>query len=194
MARTKEGNRILTLNFSDTSEKPVETESKKSAEPKKKRERPGGIEATRKAAAKQSKTLSEKLSPQERKFCREYVKTSRAGQSVMKAGYNVSNLNSAGTYASHLLQKDKIKKEISRLQESEEREAIASAQEVMQMLTDVARGKIKDQFGLETSVDTRLKAMTELAKRTIDLENKLKEAQAGGDNTITIKLDWQKPE
>lgn len=190
MARTKEGNRILTLNFSDTSEKPVETESKKSAEPKKKHERPEGAEAT----AKRSKTLSERLSPQEKKFCREYVKTSRAAQSVMNAGYNVSNLNSAGVYASHLLGKDKIQKEIRRLEAPEEREAIASAQEVMQMLTDVARGKIKDQFGLETSVDTRLKAMTELAKRTIDLENKLKEAQAGGDNTITIKLDWQKPE
>lgn len=170
----KKSDRVLLFDFAD---KPVEP-----VKPKYDR-----TEATRKA----SKTRMEKLSPQEKKFCREYVKTGKAAQSVIDAGYNVSNLGSAGVYASHLLSKDKIKAEINRLQAPEEHEAIATAREVMEFLTRMMNGQEKDQFGLETSAADRLKAAVELAKRTVDLDNKVKMAQQGvPDNTMTIKLDW----
>ena len=172
----EENNRILHLNLKGVStEEPVKKKRFRSPE----------------ATAKRVKTQTERLTPRERKFCREYVKTGKAGQSVMNAGYNASNLNSAGVQASDLLKKPKIQAEIRRLESPEERDTIATAQEVMEMLTAMARGDTKDQFGLETSADTRLKALTELAKRTVDLENKLKAAQAGEDNTIKIKIDWQ---
>ena len=183
MARIRideENSRKLHFNFKDVPiEEPVVPVKK---------ERIGGAEAT----AKKIKTQAERLTPREKKFCREYVKSGKAGQSVMRAGYNVSNLGSAGAQASVLLKTPKIQAEINRLQAPEEAEAIATAQEVMEMFTRIARGQDKDQFGLELSADTRLRALQELAKRTIDLENKLKTAQAGGDNTLTIKLDWEK--
>lgn len=131
----------------------------------------------------------EKLTPYERKFCQEYVKTNNGAQAVMTAGYNVSNTQSASVYAAHLLNKVKIQKEIQRLMEAGRTDAIATSAEVMTMLTRIARGEDKDQFGLEISASDRIKAMVELAKRTVDIDNKIK-AQQSGDNAITIKLDW----
>lgn len=141
------------------------------------------------ATAKRVKTRTERLTPRERRFCQLYVETNKAAQSVVDAGYNVSNLNSAGTLASDLLRKPTIQQEIQRLQQPGEDKAIATAQEVMQRLTAIARGEDKDQFGLDISASDRLKALVELAKRTIDIEQRI----AGKpDATVEIKLDWDR--
>lgn len=109
----------------------------------------------------------------------------------MDAGYNVSNLGVAGNIGSDLLKKPKVRNEIARLQQEGDRESIATATQVMEFFTRIMNGEEKDQFGLEISAADRLKAAMELAKRTVDLDNKIKLAQQGaGDNTITIKLDW----
>lgn len=42
---------------------------------------------------------------------------------------------------------------------------IADADEVLQYLSDVMRGKVKDQFGLDASLQDRTKAAQELMKR-----------------------------
>ena len=49
------------------------------------------------------------------------------------------------------------------------------------------RGEIKDQFGLDASLNDRTKAAQELAKRTVDVENRIKGVP---DTQISIKLDW----
>ena len=51
------------------------------------------------------------------------------------------------------------------------------------------RGEIKDQFGLEAPLSERTRAAQEIAKRTIDIENKLNGKE---DNEIRITLDWAK--
>jgi phage terminase small subunit len=84
----------------------------------------------------------------------------------------------------------KIQKEIKRLTDIEEKQGIADAMEVMQFFTDIMRGKVKDQFGLEASLAERAKAAQEVAKRTIDIDNRIRATQSG-ENTITIKLDWE---
>ena len=58
----------------------------------------------------------------------------------------------------------------------------------MEYLTKVMRGELKDQFGLEASLSERTKAAQELAKRTIDIENKLKTSNKTGDKEIKITL------
>lgn len=144
-------------------------------------------EARSKAAANHK----DHLTPMEKKFCEEYVRTSRGGASVLAAGYNVANLQTASVQATALLKRPKIQKEIARLQRPSERATIATATQVMEFFTRMMNGEEKDQFGLELSANDRLKAAMELAKRTIDLENKVKMAQEGvSDNTITIKVDW----
>lgn len=142
-----------------------------------------------KATQKASKTQKERLTPLEKKFCQRYVETNKAAQSVVDAGYNVSNLNSAGVYASDLLSRSKIQREIQRLLQSAEDKSVATAQEVMQRLTAIARGEDKDQFGLEISASDRLKALVELAKRTIDIEQR---TAGKPDATVEIKLDWKR--
>ena len=143
----------------------------------------------RQATEKGAKTKQEKLTAREKRFCQLYVETNNGSQSVINAGYNVSNLGSAGVYAAHLLGKEKVQQEIQRLMQPGEDKAIATAQEVMQRLTAIARGEDKDQFGLDISASDRLKALVELAKRTIDIEQRI----AGKpDATVEIKLDWDR--
>ena len=58
-----------------------------------------------------------------------------------------------------------------------DKERIASADEVMQFYSDVIRGKIKDQFGLDASLNDRIKAADSLMKRYNIAEDKLRATQ-----------------
>ena len=130
-----------------------------------------------------------KLTIKEKAFCREYAKSGNGTQAVYKAGYKYKNDNTAGNAACLLLKKPKIQSEIKRLTEQKEKKSIMSAQEVMEMFTKIANGEIKDQFGLDASLNDRIKALQELAKRTIDIENRIKGTP---DGVINIKLDWKR--
>ena len=67
--------------------------------------------------------------------------------------------------------------------------SIATATEVMEYFTQVMKGEILDQFGLEAPLSERTRAAVELAKRTVDLDNRI----AGKpDAKLEIKLDWGK--
>lgn len=79
--------------------------------------------------------------------------------------------------------------EIKRRTYQMKRKSVASSEEVMKYFTDVMRGEIKDQFGLEAPLSERTRAAQEIAKRTIDIENKLNNKE---DNVIKIELDWAK--
>lgn len=83
-----------------------------------------------------------------------------------------------------------IKKEITRvITEELKPETVATAEEVMTYFTAVMRGEVKDQFGLEAPLSERTRAAQELAKRTIDIENR----KAGNpDQAIEITLDWSR--
>ena len=75
-----------------------------------------------------------------------------------------------------------------RLEQLEEAKT-ASAKEILEFYTRVMRGEETDQFGLETPISERLKAANELAKRKIDIPNRIagKESNA----TVTISLNWE---
>lgn len=73
--------------------------------------------------------------------------------------------------------------------EEARKETQATANEVMEYFTKVMRGEEKDQFGLEAPLSERTKAAQELAKRTIDIENR---ASGKADERIEIKLDWSR--
>lgn len=126
-----------------------------------------------------------KLTVLEAKFIDIYVETGNQRQSVIDAGYHSA---SPGQYAQVLLSKDYIAKEIDyRLQQLEDAK-IASAEEILKFYTSVMRGEEKDQFDLEVPMSERLKAANELAKRKIDIVNKV---QGGKDTAeVKIKLEW----
>ena len=59
----------------------------------------------------------------------------------------------------------------------------------MEFFTKMMNGEIKDQFGLEATNADRIKAAQEIAKRTVDLENR---ASGTPDGVVQIKLDWRR--
>ena len=130
------------------------------------------------------------LNEREKIFCREYVKQGNGAQSAIKAGYSKKN---ARVQASQLLTRANIQKEIARLSEKREKSAIMSAQEVMELYSAIARGEVKDQFGLDASLNDRIKAMNELAKRTVDIENRIK-GIPDSNNQVSINVHWRKHE
>ena len=129
-----------------------------------------------------------KLTIKEKAFCREYAKTGNGIQSVLKAGYKNTS-GSAGVTATRLLKKSNIQAEIARIQDKCESKAIMSGQQVMEMFTKIANGEVKDQFGLDASLNDRIKALQELAKRTIDIDNRIK---GNPDTLVQVKIDWKR--
>lgn len=90
-----------------------------------------------------------------------------------------------------LMKQPHILAEYDRMIKKAREETQASATEVMEYFTKVMRGEVKDQFGLDAPLSERTKAAQELAKRTVDIENR----QNGvADQRIEIKLDWSREE
>ena len=100
------------------------------------------------------------LSPRQKAWCDYYLECGNSIEAAKKAGYK-SPKNSAENNRQNPVCKQYIE---MRMQSSVERR-IASADEVLQFLTDVMLGKVKDQFGLDASLQDRTNAAKELMKR-----------------------------
>lgn len=84
-----------------------------------------------------------KLTLKQERFCREYVRLAGNGtQAAIAAGYAPKN---ARITASQNLTKPSIRARIEQLQAKMKSESIADAQEVMQLLTEIARGKMTEE-------------------------------------------------
>lgn len=127
-----------------------------------------------------------KLTARQKAFCQYYVELNNGTQAAIKAGYKETT---APEQASRLLKKDNVHQEIRQLQQEIRSSTIASAQEVMEYFTKVMNGEILDQFGLEAPLSERTRAAQELAKRTVDIENRM---SGQADSVIEIKLDWNR--
>ena len=128
------------------------------------------------------------LNEREKVFCREYVKQGNGQQSALTAGYAKK---SARQTASRLLTRRNVQQEIARLSQKREQKAIMDANEVMELYSAIARGEVKDQFGLDASLADRIKAMNEIAKRTVDIENRVK-GVPDQNTQLNITLHWRK--
>ena len=102
------------------------------------------------------------LNQKQIRFVQEYMKTNNITQSAIKAGYSAKTATVQG---SRLLTLVKVKDYVNAINERLESEKIADIQEVMEYLTAVMRGEVKDQFDMEVSVQDRTRAAGELAKR-----------------------------
>lgn len=133
-------------------------------------------------------TLTEK----ERIFADEYIKTTNATQSAIKAGYSEKTASSKG---SQLLRKVKVRQYIDDVMDKRSKNTIATADEVLQYLSRVMNGEEKDAFGLDVSVADRTKAAELLGKRhmlftekvkldaeiEIDISDRMKQARVKSD-------------
>lgn len=112
-----------------------------------------------------------KLTEKERIFADEYIKTTNATQSAIKAGYAE---NSASVTGSKMLRKPKVRQYIDTVMNERSKNTIATADEVLEYLTRVMCGEEKDAFGLDVSVADRTKAAELLGKRHMLFTDKVK--------------------
>ena len=132
------------------------------------------------------------LTKKERIFADEYIKTTNATQSAIKAGYAE---NSASVTGSKMLRKPKVRQYIDAVMNERSKNTIATADEVLQYLSRVMNGEEKDAFGLDVSVADRTKAAELLGKRhmlftekvkldaeiEIDISDRMKQARVKSD-------------
>lgn len=134
--------------------------------------------------------VGDPITPKEALFIKYYLELGQKREAAQKAGYSPDNPKAAAATASRLLAKSNIKHEIERQSASIKVSTIASTAEILDYFTRVMRGEEKDAFGLEAPLSERTRAAVELAKRTIDIENKL--ASKDVDNQVKIVLDWDR--
>lgn len=90
-----------------------------------------------------------------------------------------------------LLKSPGVQAEIKRIMDELKKESVATADEVMRFFTSVMRGEVQDQFGLDAPLSERTRAAQEIAKRTVDIENR---KNGEPDQLVSIKLDWSRNE
>lgn len=140
------------------------------------------------------------LTKKERIFADEYIKTTNATQSAIKAGYAE---NSASVTGSKMLRKPKVRQYIDEVMDKRSKNTIATADEVLQYLSRVMNGEEKDAFGLDVSVADRTKAAELLGKRhmlftdkvkldaeiEIDISDRMKQARVKSDEVQQSATD-----
>lgn len=127
-----------------------------------------------------------RLTVKEAKFIDKYIETGNQRQSVIEAGYT----GIPGIIGNQLLHKLYIKEEIQYRMDQHTKNSIATREEIMQFWTDMMRGNILDQFDMPTTNADKLKAAAELAKRGMDIEDRIRERATAGAPEIKISLDW----
>lgn len=156
---------------------------------------------------KSTEIIENKITKKQSKFIDIYMDTANLTQAYKEAGFdctipdNILTIQNEkkrkaeidkymGMKAKNIQCLPKIQRELSKRLEIRRLEGSARAGEVMFYLSEVMRGHIKDQFGLDAPLSERTRAAVELAKRTIDLQNKLE----GKENTpnIQISVNWQR--
>ena len=103
-----------------------------------------------------------KLTSKQKAFAEAYIETGNASEAIRRAGYNTKNPNNLGA---ENLAKPYIAAYIKERMDALEAQRVASADEVMRFFSSVMRGEVKDQFGLDASLQDRLNAGKELMKR-----------------------------
>ena len=103
-----------------------------------------------------------KLTPKQKAFADAYIETGNQTEAARRAGYSE---RSAQQIASENLSKPVVNDYIKSRMAELESQRVASADEVMRFFSSVMRGEVKDQFGLDASLQDRLNAGKELMKR-----------------------------
>lgn len=115
------------------------------------------------------------LTPKQKAFADAYIETGNASEAARRAGYKSKNMNNIG---SENLAKPCISAYIKERMDALEAQHVATADEVMRFFSSVMRGEVKDQFGLDASLQDRLSAGKELMKRYSAIQDKAESTEA----------------
>ena len=100
-----------------------------------------------------------------------------------------SKIKNATQNAQHVFVQHYVNDEIKRRRDEIWKANAATSAEVMEFFAATMRGEIKDQFGLEATLSDRLKAANELARRTVDVDQRM---EGKADQVVEIKVDWKR--
>jgi phage terminase small subunit len=103
-----------------------------------------------------------KLTPKQKAFADSYIETGNQTEAARRAGYSEK---CAKQVASENMTKPDVYAYIQSRMAELEAQRVASADEMMRFFSSVMRGEVKDQFGLDASLQDRLNAGKELMKR-----------------------------
>ena len=102
------------------------------------------------------------LTPKQKAFADYYIECGNAAEAARKAGYSPKTADVIGR---ENLRKPTISEYIEENVRPKNDNRIADAREVLEFFSDVMRGNVKDQFGLDSSLSDRINAGKELMKR-----------------------------
>lgn len=126
------------------------------------------------------------LTPKQKAFADEFLKCGNATEAAKKAGYSEQSARQMGT---ENLSKPSISSYIQERQKQIDDERIADIAEIQRFYSSVLRGEVKDQFGLDASLETRIAAGRELMKRFEKAETNKNDSRG-----ITIINNIPRPE
>ena len=126
------------------------------------------------------------LTPKQKAFADEFLKCGNATEAAKRAGYSEQSARQMGT---ENLSKPSISSYIQERQKQIDDERIADIAEIQRFYSSVLRGEVKDQFGLDASLETRIAAGRELMKRFEKAETNKNDSRG-----ITIVNNIPRPE
>jgi phage terminase small subunit len=126
------------------------------------------------------------LTPKQKAFADEFLKCGNATEAAKRAGYSKQSARQMGT---ENLSKPSISSYIQERQKQIDDERIADIAEIQRFYSSVLRGEVKDQFGLDASLETRIAAGRELMKRFEKAETNKNDSRG-----ITIINNIPRPE
>lgn len=142
--------------------------------------------------------MANKLTLKQRKFADYFIELGHQTEAAIKAGYKKSNARST---ASELMAKPQVKAYIAERMAEKDNERIASQDEVLEFLTQVMRGEVREQVPLldgdgyqrlalldETVPKDRIKAAELLGKRYAMWTDK---KDIGGEVAVTFVNDLE---
>lgn len=125
--------------------------------------------------------MRDELTPKQKAFADYYIECGNATEAAKKAGYSEKTAYRTGA---DNLKKPQILAYIAERTKPTEQKRIATADEVMEFLTAVMKGEIKDAFGLDASLSDRTAAAREIMKRHNVVGDNNKDALEKLDNVL----------
>ena len=110
------------------------------------------------------------LTPRQRLFADRYLETGNAGKSYIDAGYKVKSANVAYVSANQLLRNNKIRDYLNIIMSERNKSSIASAEEVLEILSKMARGEMKE----ETVSVYQKESRSEIVKKQVSPRDRAK--------------------
>lgn len=125
------------------------------------------------------------LTPKQKAFADYYLECGNEREAARKAGYAEATAKNAHK---NIMANRGVSAYIAERMGQKDEARIASADEVLQFYSDVMRGKVKDQFGLDAALTDRLNAGKELMKRHAAAGNITIGTQKPEDDALTKSL------